>query len=1185
MSTHLAAVFWILFLISDSFKGKLAHGATYKTVLHGPRLHFSGTFISDVATVNNQIVNYDTESFLPHHSLSKFEGGNGGYNPLGTNYFMLKDVFVKKVCYENSRCTSEKAKDAVIGLPLQDGGLSSGAKMVDIDPLDLRWTEIWALKIKIPKFFETDSAVLTLRNLWERQINGNHTDHVFSGLFHGVLKNVEFLGSTERSSFLKQLKWVVQESKNKLLSIRFILDLFDEKSLGGRIYGTIGCQGDDSSTSSLSGRALLPRKSLYSEAVFTLDHANDVIVLDLGNSLPTGLDGNTLKEAGVSYYVAYAHQSNYTCKNAASSIKEDFELLGELPVTDKNWLTHDAGFVSIGIPRGKTELLMRRQFFILKVKWDGSKLTCDDIVLMERCDGIQLTPKANFVYRKESGDHLSIELIASSFGERQSGIPIELSLEAPKDTSVFSCCTPKFVLPVELTSGPGGIALATVKLPVLNAPRKIADGQLYRVLFSARNNCSETQQGTQHITETGSFSNTLILKVFDHVEHPLMITWVDHVYPIFKQYANLYPVMKSSTFDMSNFYSVVRFKNMIRTSLSLPTNHSNYMPVSRDLSPRKRRMVIDWLSQDRPKVGRIENLISIQRLRMLLQNAVELEHATIPPYLTALWSIRDGYNRQVYRIIKVIIRQEMLHMALAANVLNAVGGHPSLNHSTFIPQYPSNLPGGVEPDLIVPLEKLSPELIKNVFMRIEKPDTNLDNQRFRSKIFDHMKLLFLHKNCRNNVKTNCKENIEAKLKRASISCSKEVRAYLKRMKVTVLKDMENRNDYDADPKDFIRFRDSIASFYTHILFVFAYLTDCGKNDSIFTGNASLQLTTDGFRYGNGKLTKVNDYATAIYAIKTVIEEGEGTSGCDPSVHYFDAGDDFSHYSMFHTIIKKRRVSIKHRNSKLWRKYSNSSDYECQDTSYDFSGPRLRYIPGASWPIISNARQEDLSKGNLPWVQGHVFARLYNKLLGALHRSFNGEREYFKNAKFLMYSVDYYGRRLVQTPMDSRRSQYVGPNAAPVFRWTRNDNASGKSVRSGRLEPVKMNAKLRKMHVSLKGKVQLKHNVMKYRMRQKHTKYRKRIKSNLKMDRRTKTKHTSLEYGNLITLKDGPDLVDIIENSEDLIYKLSYGDSSVVKDPVLLDMDDNNGYEKNYDNADHDFEENNEDVDIYEMKKK
>ena len=88
-----------------------------------------------------------------------------------------------------------------------------------------------------------------------------------------------------------------------------------------------------------------------------------------------------------------------------------------------------------------------------------------------------------------------------------------------------------------------------------------------------------------------------------------------------------------------------------------------------------------------------------------------------------------------------------------------------------------------------------------------------------------------------------------------------------------------------------------------------------------------------------------------------------------------------------------------------------------------------------------------------------------------------------------------------------------------------------------------------------------------------------------MDRMTKTKHASLEYGNLKTLKDGPDLLDIIENGEDVIYKLSYGDSNVVKDPVLLDMDDNNRYENNYDNADYDFEENNEDVDIYEREKK
>ena len=42
-----------------------------------------------------------------------------------------------------------------------------------------------------------------------------------------------------------------------------------------------------------------------------------------------------------------------------------------------------------------------------------------------------------------------------------------------------------------------------------------------------------------------------------------------------------------------------------------------------------------------------------------------LEFATIPPYLTAMYSIKAGENRQVYDVIRSVVMQEMLHMAQA----------------------------------------------------------------------------------------------------------------------------------------------------------------------------------------------------------------------------------------------------------------------------------------------------------------------------------------------------------------------------------------------------------------------------------------------------------------------------------------------------------------------------------------
>jgi hypothetical protein len=112
----------------------------------------------------------------------------------------------------------------------------------------------------------------------------------------------------------------------------------------------------------------------------------------------------------------------------------------------------------------------------------------------------------------------------------------------------------------------------------------------------------------------------------------------------------------------------------------------------------------------------------VHELRVRLQQAVELEHATIPAYLYALYSLKPGTNLEIAGLIRSVVMEEMLHMALACNVLNAVGGSPSINHQGFVPDYPSKLPHGIHPTLVVPLAPFSKDLIKNVFMVIEEPD-------------------------------------------------------------------------------------------------------------------------------------------------------------------------------------------------------------------------------------------------------------------------------------------------------------------------------------------------------------------------------------------------------------------------------------------------------------------------------
>lgn len=108
-----------------------------------------------------------------------------------------------------------------------------------------------------------------------------------------------------------------------------------------------------------------------------------------------------------------------------------------------------------------------------------------------------------------------------------------------------------------------------------------------------------------------------------------------------------------------------------------------------------------------------------------LQQAIQLEHATIPTYLYALYSIKPDSNTTIRGLIRSIVIEEMLHMSLACNILNAIGGSPVIDRPEFVPQYPGPLPGAVESELIVPLARFSSDLVKNVFMVIEEPETPL----------------------------------------------------------------------------------------------------------------------------------------------------------------------------------------------------------------------------------------------------------------------------------------------------------------------------------------------------------------------------------------------------------------------------------------------------------------------------
>ena len=121
-----------------------------------------------------------------------------------------------------------------------------------------------------------------------------------------------------------------------------------------------------------------------------------------------------------------------------------------------------------------------------------------------------------------------------------------------------------------------------------------------------------------------------------------------------------------------------------------------------------------------PRKNEYELIKTVENLHYYLAQALRLEHATIPPYLTALYSIKPGKNLEAFHIIRQVAVEEMLHLTLVANVLNAVGGNIKgiLTNRNFVPKYPAFIPTGAD-DFKVSLSKFSPETV-TTFMKIER---------------------------------------------------------------------------------------------------------------------------------------------------------------------------------------------------------------------------------------------------------------------------------------------------------------------------------------------------------------------------------------------------------------------------------------------------------------------------------
>ena len=106
----------------------------------------------------------------------------------------------------------------------------------------------------------------------------------------------------------------------------------------------------------------------------------------------------------------------------------------------------------------------------------------------------------------------------------------------------------------------------------------------------------------------------------------------------------------------------------------------------------------------------------------------------------------------------------------------------------------------------------------------------------------------------------------------------------------------------------VKNNNTIGGFYIHILNALGNLTNCGRNNSIFTGNVGRQVNVKHWSV-HGHSLEVHDYISAVEAIQLIVDQGEGSSPCNPVAWNEENEKSLSHYFLFHSVAERREIKV------------------------------------------------------------------------------------------------------------------------------------------------------------------------------------------------------------------------------------------------------------------------------------
>lgn len=343
---------------------------------------------------------------------------------------------------------------------------------------------------------------------------------------------------------------------------------------------------------------------------------------------------------------------------------------------------------------------------------------------------------------------------------------------------------------------------------------------------------------------------------------------------------------------------------------------------------------------------------TLKGLKANLQTAMQLEHSTIPPYLCALYSIKEGKNLMAAEIIKSVVIEEMLHMVMVANLINSIGGKPVIGKvkgEPFIPSYPTNLPGNVDPDLIVNLTSLTKKQTR-VFCKIEHPGDEEREER---------------------AKLRAQEGGEV--------------------------------EYP-----------SIGDFYAALLDDMETLEEEAqkKGTTIFTGKTP-QVTPEHYYGAGGAIINVSNIDDARAVIDEIVDQGEGTLGSIFAEPYEEGKEE---YLWFGADVEEYAHYFRFKEVQFGRFYKpTDSAHRDSPNKGRPTGEEIDIDWDDVYQMNDNPKMEDYPKGSEVHQKMYDFNKTYCNLLDNLNEGCNGKPEVLREGIMIMFDMKYKAQELMKIP--------------------------------------------------------------------------------------------------------------------------------------------------------------------------